>query len=192
VWNCDSVGRERVGMEIRIGGYVAASYLLEREPNQWHAIVMLDSGRTATDFVQAHTRSHLFLQFDDVEEHRENKRAPTKNLIEQALAFATGKDKLLVCCRAGQGRSAALAYVLACREHGVAEALKLLNPTRHRPNRLVVAIGDSVLGTAAILDQFDEWRHRHSHIRLADYSDEIVAEIEALEAQGASNRICLS
>jgi predicted protein tyrosine phosphatase len=178
-------------VEIRIGGYVAASYLLEQEPNQWHAIVMLDSGKTATDFVQTHTLSHLYLQFDDVEEHRENKRSPTKNLIEQALHFAAGKDKLLVSCRAGQARSVALAYVIACRELGATEAIKLLNPTRHRPNRLVVTLGDRVLETAAVLDQFDQWRQRNTHIRLSDYYDEIVAEIEALEAQGASNKICV-
>jgi len=178
-------------MEIRIGGYLAASYLLEREPNQWYAIVMLDSGQEATDFVQVHTRSHLYLRFDDIEEQRPNKQPPTKRMIEDALAFAGGKDKLLVCCRAGQARSVALAYVISCREHGVTEALKLLNPTRHRPNRLVVTLGDAVLGTPAILDQFDEWRRLHAHIRLADYYDEIEKEFEALEAQGAWNRICV-
>ncbi len=115
-------------MEIRIGGYVAASHLLEREPNQWHAVVMLDSGKQATDFVQTHTLSHLFLQFDDIEEHRENKRSPTKNLIEQALHFAAGKEKLLVCCRAGQARSVALAYVIACRELGVMETAQTPEP----------------------------------------------------------------
>ena len=40
-------------MEIRIGGYLEASFLLEREPKQWHALVMLDSGKEPTDFVQA-------------------------------------------------------------------------------------------------------------------------------------------
>lgn len=178
-------------MEIRIGGYLATSHLLEREPNQWHAIVMLDSSLEVTDFVQVHTRSHLYLRFDDVEDQRPNKQAPTKRLIEDALAFARGKDKLLVCCRAGQARSVALAYVISCREHGVTEALQLLNPTRHRPNRLVVALGDAVLGIPAVLDQFDEWRRRHAHVRLADYFDEIEKEFEALEAQGASNRICV-
>jgi predicted protein tyrosine phosphatase len=177
-------------MEIRIAGYVAASHLLAQEPHQWHAIVMLDSGEEATGFVQTHARSHLYLRFDDVEEHRANRQSPSKGLIEQALEFAKGKDKLLVCCRAGQARSVALAYVIACRERGVQEALKLLNPTRHRPNRLVVTIGDAVLGVPAVLDEFDEWRRRHADIRLSDYYDEIEREFEALEAQGASNKIC--
>jgi len=41
------------------------------------------------------------------------------------------------------------------------------------------------------MDQFDEWRRRHSHIQLSDYYDEMEKELEALEAQGASNRICI-
>lgn len=177
-------------LEIRIGSYLAASFLLEREPNQWHALVILDSGKAATDFVETHARSHLYLRFDDVEEPRANKQSPTRAMIELGLNFATGKDKLLVSCRAGQGRSVALAYVIGCREHGPAEAIKLLDPTRHRPNRLVVTIGDAISETVEMLDPFDDWRRRHSHIRLSDYYDEIEKEFDALEAQGAANKIC--
>jgi predicted protein tyrosine phosphatase len=177
-------------MEIRVGGYLEGSFLLEQEPGQWHALVVLDSGRQATEFVARQARSHLYLRFDDVEEPRANKLSPAEAQIRQALDFAAGKDRLLVCCRAGQGRSAALAYVIRCRESSVAEALKLLDPTRHRPNRLVVALGDAFLGDPAVLDQFDEWRRRHAHIRLADYLDERTKEFDALEARGACNRIC--
>jgi predicted protein tyrosine phosphatase len=177
-------------VEIRIGGYLWGSFLLEREPKRWHALVVLDSGKQPTDFVEAHARSHLYLRFDDVEEHRANKESPTKVQIQQALEFAAGKDKLLVACRAGQGRSVALAYVIGCRECGVPGALRLLDPTRHRPNRLVVSLGDALLGDPAVLDQFDEWRRRNAHIQLSDFYDQREKEFEALEAQGACNRIC--
>jgi predicted protein tyrosine phosphatase len=177
-------------VELRIGGYIAASHLLEREPGQWHALIILDSGRVVTDFVKAHARSNCFLRFDDVEGPRANKEVPTRRAIEQGLLFAKGKDKLLVSCRAGQGRSAALAYLICCQEHGVAEALKLLNPTRHRPNRLVVSLGDGLLEAPEVLDRFDDWRRLYAHIRLSDYFEEIEKELDALEAQGASNKIC--
>jgi predicted protein tyrosine phosphatase len=177
-------------MELRIGSYAVASFLLEQEPTQWDAIVILDSGRKATDFLNTHARSHLYLRFDDIEEPQTNKQCPTKALIEQGLNFAKGKDKLLVSCRAGRGRSVAMAYLICCREHGVAEALKRLDPTRHRPNRLVVTIGDSLLEAPDALDQFDEWRRLHSHLRLSDYYDEMEKEIDELEAQGARNKIC--
>jgi len=177
-------------MEIRIGSYVVASFLLEREPKEWDALVLLDSGKEPTDFVQGHSRSHLYLRFDDIEEPRGDKQPPTKGHIQQALEFAVGKEKILVTCRAGQGRSVALAYLIACRKHGVAEALKLLDPTRHRPNRLVVSLGDGLLDIPDVLDQFDQWRQRHAHIQLSDFYDQMENELETLESQGARNRIC--
>jgi predicted protein tyrosine phosphatase len=176
-------------MEIRIAGYVPASFLLEREPNQWHALVVLDSGKQATTFVREHARSHLFLHFDDIEQPHGAKQAPTSLLIEQALAFVKGKDKLLVSCRAGQGRSVAMAYLACCQERSVAEALTLLDPTRHRPNRLVISLGDALLGQPDVLDHFDDWRRGNAHVRLSDYYDRLEKELDDLEAQGARDRI---
>ncbi|OWK38717.1 hypothetical protein [Fimbriiglobus ruber] len=177
-------------MEIRIGSYLAASWLLEQESQQWHTLVLLDSGKDPTDFVAAHARSFHFLRFDDIEEPRSGKQLPSRMLIEQGLDFAKGKDKLLVSCRAGQGRSVAMAYVIHSRESGAAAASPLLDPTRHRPNRLVVEIGSQLLGTPAVLDHFDAWRRTHAHIKLADYYDDMEREFEALVARGAVNRIC--
>lgn len=177
-------------MEIRVGSYAAATLLLEQEPARWHALVILDSGKSPTKFLDEHARSHQYLQFDDVEVPQSNKLSPTAAQVEKGLRFAKGKDKLLVSCRAGRGRRVAMAYLISCRERGAAEALKLLDPTRHHPNRLVVTLGEAFLESPDILDQFDDWRGRHVHIHLPDYYDEMEREIDALEAQGAVNRIC--
>jgi hypothetical protein len=83
-----------------------------------------------------------------------------------------------------------MAYLIACQERCVAEAVKLLDPTRHRPNRLIIALGDAVLGIPEVLDEFDTWRHRHGNVQLSDYYDQMEKEFEALEAQGARDRIC--
>jgi hypothetical protein len=99
------------------------------------------------------------------------------------------KDKVLVSCRAGQGRSAALAYLIACQDRTPAEAITLLDATRHSPNRLVVKIGATALGDLTILDRFDEWRRNNSRIRLSDHYDEIEAEFDELERQGARDLI---
>lgn len=176
-------------MELRIGNYLAASFLLEQEPQKWHVIAVLDSGKRATEFVEIHARSFLYLRFDDVEENRPGKQLPTKQFVQQSLDFAQGKDRLLVTCRAGQGRSVALAYLIGARERGVAESLKLLDATRHRPNRLVVSIGDAILEGLGALAAFDVWRVLNSRIRLADYYDDIEREFSALEARGACDRI---
>lgn len=177
-------------MQIHVAGYLAASFLLEQEPNQWHALVMLDSNTEATDFVKTHAKTSCCLRFDDVEEPRTNKQAPSKALIAQGLSFAKGKDKLLVTCRAGQGRSVAMAYVISSQEQGVTTALSLLNPTRHRPNRLVVTIADTLVESPDMLAGFEDWRQRHSQVQLSDYYEEIEKEFESLEARGASNKIC--
>jgi predicted protein tyrosine phosphatase len=176
-------------MKLHIANYLAASFLLEQEPGQWDALVVLDSGMRPTVFVAQQTQSHLYLHFDDVEQPRVNKQHPTSALVQQALKFAKGKERLLVSCRAGQGRSVALAYLICCREHGVAEAVRLLDPTQHRPNRLVVTLGDALLDDPEILTQFDAWQRANAHIRLSDYYDEIEREYEALEAAGAADRI---
>jgi hypothetical protein len=103
---------------IRIAGYLAASFLLEREPGEWHALVLIDSNTQAADFVRERTRSHLVLRFDDVEGPRPGRVPPAARQIADALDFARGKDRLLVSCRAGQGRSAALAFLIAYGRDG--------------------------------------------------------------------------
>ncbi|WP_439622698.1 hypothetical protein [Gemmata sp.] len=178
-------------MEIRIAGYVAASLTLEREPARWHALVMLDSDVRETDFVPAHTRSHLFLRFVDIEEPRESKHLPSKSLLRDALQFAHGKDKLLVSCRAGRGRSVAVGYTIACQQLGVAEAVKFLDPTRHRPNQLVVRLGSELLEDSTALTEFERWRRDNANVRLSDFYDAMEREFDALEAQGATNKICV-
>jgi hypothetical protein len=54
---------------------------------------------------------------------------------------------------------------------------------------LVIELGDALLGNPDILDGFDQWRARHSHIKLSDYYDQLEKEFDALEANGAKNRI---
>jgi predicted protein tyrosine phosphatase len=179
-------------MEIRICGYLPASWLLEQEPKQWHALVILDSVIRPTNFVESHALSHLYLHFDDIETPQAGKQVPTSRLIEQGLEFGRAKDRLLVSCRAGQSRSTAMAYLICCQEQGPLQALQLLNPTRHRPNRRVIEIGDALLGDPEILNRFDNWRTEHSAIKLSDYYDDLEKEIDALMDQGAQNRITTS
>ncbi len=155
-----------------------------------HALVVLDSGKKATSFVEKYAQSYCYLRFDDIEEACTNKELPTKSMIKLGLNFAHGKDKLLVICRAGQGRSVGLAYLISCQRLGVQEAIKILDPTRHKPNRLVITIGDQLLEVPNVLAQFDEWRRCNSHIKLSDYYDELEKELDVLESKGASNKIC--
>ena len=112
-------------MNIVIRNYLSGSFLLEQEPGVWDAIVILDSGMSNTGFVAQRARRHLYLQFDDVDSDAHGKRMPTSDDIRSALQFAQGSQNLIVCCRAGQSRSAATAFLIcnarphrAASEHG--------------------------------------------------------------------------
>lgn len=176
-------------MEIRICSYLLASYVLQADPSAWDALVILDSNVKPTEFVDSHTRRRSYLWFDDIEQSIVNRRVVTSEQIAEGLEFATGSSRLLVCCRAGQSRSAALAYVIACREFGAQSAIELLDPRRHIPNRLVVRLGAVSLNSHSVFRVFDNWRETHRHIALSDYYNEIASEIDNLAARGVVDRI---
>ena len=176
-------------MEIRIHGYLAASFFLEQEPSRWDALIILDSKLSATPFVQSHARRHAFLRFDDIERPTEGRQLVTRDDVAQGLEFAVGSDRLLISCRAGQSRSAAMAYLIACRENGVASALALIDPTRHVPNPLIVRLGAGVLDMPEAVDAFERWRQDNRHVSLSDYYDDLEREFDDLESRGAVNRI---
>ena len=176
-------------MDIRIYGYLAASYLLEIEPSQWDTLVVLDSKVSPSDFVQSHSVRHRFLRFDDVDRLPEGRQPFTSDDVASGLVFAVVSDRLLVTCRAGQSRSAAMAYLIACRDQGVEAALNLIDPTRHIPNPLVVRLGAAVLDMSDALDAFERWCNDHRHISLSDYYDDLEREFDDLVGRGAVNRI---
>lgn len=176
-------------MEILIKNYLAGSHLLHSEPNTWDAIVILDSHVKESDFVNKFALTHLFLRFDDVTKSTPSKRAPSIQQIESAMKFGNDSDKLLVCCRAGQSRSAAIAFSIAYQKLGATNALALLNPKRHAPNQLIIDLAATKIDDASFMTVFMEWQASNSHIRLTDYIDEIASEMDALDREGAHNRI---
>lgn len=176
-------------MRILVRNYVAASFLLEQEPGVWDVIAILDTGLVHTDFVAQHARRHIYLRFDDVLADSQTQRAATQSDVQQAVEFAEESANLLVCCRAGQSRSAALAYAIG-HQHGDREsALQLLDPTRHCPNQQVVSVAAKLLDEPDVAETFEYWKAANSDIHLADYVDEIEREFEELEQRGARNRI---
>ena len=176
-------------MEISIRNYVAGSYLLESDDHPWDAIVILDSTLRESEFVENNTRNSLFLRFDDVTTETQGKRSPTVDDVRLALQFATDSHRLMVCCRAGQSRSAAMAFVIAYQKMGAETAIGLLNPRRHSPNQLIIDLASAVIDDPAFSTVFHDWLTANSNIRLIDYVDEIERELNAIESNGARNRI---
>lgn len=176
-------------MEIAIRNYLSGSFLLEQEPNAWDAIVILDPVASHTAFVGEHTRRHLYLRFDDVELDTRGKRSPTTHDVRSALDFASKSQKLLVCCRAGQSRSAATAFVISYELLGPDAARSLLDPKRHAPNSMIIELGSRLTTNSLLKETFDGWCSENRSVKLRDHLDAIEREFEELERRGARNRI---
>ena len=176
-------------MEIAIHNYLAGSYLLESSPRIWDTIVILDSNLRESGFVNEHSRSHLFLRFDDITSPATGKQPPTSDQIESAISFTADSDRLMVCCRAGQSRSAATAFSIAFNKLGGDAAIALLNPKRHSPNSLIVDLAANIIDDPLFPAVFHDWKTANSHIKLTDHLDEIETEMDILESKGARNRI---
>jgi len=176
-------------MNLVIRSYLSASVLLECESKIWDAIVVLDTGLMPTDFVAQKARRHLFLHFDDALNAATGKRAPTNEQLQEALEFAAESENLLVACRAGQSRSAAIAFVIAYQRLGPLAAQAILNPKRHAPNKLIIELAAGHLADPTIESTFKEWQKVHHGVQLSDWLDEIEEEHDRLEREGAVNRI---
>jgi hypothetical protein len=176
-------------MNIVIRNYLAGSFLLEQEPNVWDAIVILDSGLSHTAFVAEHARRHIYLRFDDVDADVHGKRVATLDDIRAATEFASHSENLMVCCRAGQSRSAAIAFLIGCQRLGPETACGLLNPKRHIPNSLIVDLGTRLMDDPFVLQAFAKWQTANKGVKLPSYFDDIEREFDELERQGARNRI---
>ncbi len=176
-------------MEIEIHNYLSCSHRLATESGRWDSIVILDSSLGESQFVRQHSRNSLQLRFDDITTSETNKIEPNSELISSALSFGLLTEKLIVCCRAGQSRSAATAFAIVYEKLGKLEAMKLLNPKRHSPNYRILQIADELLERPGILNAYNEWGIEAGDIRLTDYLDEIESEYDELESIGASDRI---
>jgi len=100
-----------------------------------------------------HPARHLRLGFNDVQKPIEGFREPRRKDIERLLAFASQWDEsrpLLVHCAQCQSRSpAAVILMLAQRNPGKeVESARYVRSRAHqiKPNRLMIAIGDDLLG----------------------------------------------
>jgi len=132
---------------------------------------------------------HLILKFDDICTQHHGKTEPALSHIQSALEFADQSDNLMVCCRAGQSRSAALAYILSYHYMGEQIALQMLNPKRHIPNKHLIDLASHLDQGENLIASFLNWTEQHKQVRLSEYYDEIEAEYDDLESRGARNLI---
>lgn len=172
-------------MKIEIQGYLAASDLLSRTTETWDAIFIIDSGFAIHPKAIELTRRHLVLSFDDIERPQNGRVICQQSHIEAAIYFAKGSENLLVSCRAGQSRSAAIAYLILCHYSDPEAALEVLEPYRHRPNRKVLDLGNQLLDDPALTITIRNWAAEHA-VGPMDL-EKIEANINALIDQGVTD-----
>lgn len=145
-------------MEIAIRGYLAASKLIVEQPSSWDCIAIIDSDSQPHPKLQDYARRVLVLKFDDIETPAAPKVLPTKDHIENALSFAQESERLIVSCRAGQSRSAAVAYLIAAQDSNPRQALEILDSERHRPNSQIIDLGSSLIDQPTLHPCLKQWR----------------------------------
>lgn len=105
--------------------------------------------------------SVLPITFDDIEYEAEHMTPPAKEHIKEILDWSKGKSDLLVHCRAGISRSSAVAYLIGCLDSSPKEAIKVLDPLLHWPNKLMVELGAEVLRNPDILETYLDTFYRN-------------------------------
>lgn len=98
--------------------------------------------------------------FDDIRIPQDGFTAPAKEQIMRILKWAMDKEHIAVHCTAGISRSSAIAYLIACHRSSPKEALKILDPMKHSPNRLILYLGMEALGDKTVMSEYMFWFDR--------------------------------
>ena len=176
-------------MHLEIHNYRSCSHLLDTQPGQWDVVVILDSALNESGFVKSRARRSLQVFFDDITSPSPNMIAPDTPQVSSAIDFGLTSSKFIVSCRAGQSRSAAIAFAVAYEKLGIANALSILDPEWHRPNERIIKIADGVINRPGIVDAHAEWKSnidtpKKGHfLRMAEHID------ATLNKLGARDRI---
>jgi predicted protein tyrosine phosphatase len=150
-------------MKPKICSHRAAAEFLGENPKTYDVILIVNTGRKYDNEeylseIKRQANRVCELMFDDIEFHRDNHRMVEPSQVREAVNFAADKDNLVVCCTAGMGRSAALAYVVACSKMEPAEAVTILDPNRHTPNEKVIFLGDTIVDAPTMLECYARFK----------------------------------
>ena len=100
----------------------------------------------------------LILLFDDKESASPDRNTPQKQHVRDALRFAEGLDELVVSCRMGTSRSAAIAFAVVAQRSGMVNAFQILNPIRHSPNALIISYVEELLELPYLIKAMESWK----------------------------------
>jgi predicted protein tyrosine phosphatase len=148
-------------MEICIKGHININGLLKAKYRQYNVILFTNHTCEPSQYIKTHAKKFLHLAVNDVDDPRDE-YGPRINHVEMILDWVKANicDKLICCCYMGVSRSSATAYIVGSSLWGPTQALSLLTPRRHWPNRLIVYLGSLVLQNCNIWTTFVEWQKK--------------------------------
>src|SRR5262245_22681365 len=123
-----SSGGEVVAVTIEICSHGVLSGLLSAVPGRWALLLVTNPVVEPPEGVRPLARRTLHLAFDDFVSPRPGAVLPTAFEVRRAVEWAAGSADLVVSCHAGRSRSAALAYLIRCRDCPPEEAVEVLTP----------------------------------------------------------------
>jgi predicted protein tyrosine phosphatase len=144
-------------MDIDICSHGVLLGLLSADPGRRDLLLVTNPGVELPEGVPPLARRLLHLQFDDFSSPLPGVVLPTADDVRRALDWAAGRERLVVSCHAGVSRSAALAYLVRCREVPPPEAIGILSKVWHNPNELIIRLGASVLEDDGIYEAYLAW-----------------------------------
>ena len=116
-------------------------------------VSLLDPNYAFPETGSAYSSRHLRLSFHDIHVPAEDQVVPTANHIDVLLGFLSlwsCKAPILIHCRAGIGRSPAVAFITACLHNPLADELDIAVMLRRasplaRPNEVLIQLADAAM-----------------------------------------------
>jgi predicted protein tyrosine phosphatase len=116
-------------------------------------ISLLDPNYSFPETGPAYFNRHLRLYFNDIHVSTKGQVLPTAKHMDDLLAFISlwnRKAPILIHCRAGIGRSTAVAFITACFHNPKADELEIANTLRRasplaRPNETLIQLADAAM-----------------------------------------------
>ncbi|MCJ8330553.1 MAG: dual specificity protein phosphatase family protein [Lentisphaeria bacterium] len=156
--------------DIQICSHVEAIELLKQDTD-FHVISIRDRSAIGVEFEidpLLKDVSSITYYFDDIHETTDGKELPAKKKVEEILDWSTDKQRIIVHCNAGMGRSPAIAYLILCQDMPAAEAIAILEPERHIPNHVVLKLGTELLGDDEIWTEFETFMTNDHYAKIID------------------------
>lgn len=133
----------------------------------------------AYDIIDSSGIDNLYVaNFDDLEfeldpKYGKQEKPPEQNQIEDILKWAkkkmdSGISYFVVHCTAGISRSSATAILIKAL-HNPEEAMKVINPLLHSPNRRVIEFGEKIIDNLSVSDDIDKMEKEYSETFLHNY-----------------------